>query len=357
MRRTKRMRLPNGFGQICFLKGNHRKPYRAMVTVGTNEKGRPICKILKPQGYFESYNDAYMALMEYHKNPNDFTEITLGEIFEKWSEENFPRLQNNTIGTYKTSWSHLKPIKDVKISEFRSRNIKEFLMRDSISESAASLIKVLLNQLYDYAVENEYIDKNYSRNVNIRSKSYKVIKGHRSFTDEEIKQIWSNSNISIAKYILIQCYTGMRPNELLSIRLENINLDDGYIIGGSKTEAGRNRRIPIHSCVKDLIIENINIAKQHGCDYLITGMRGGRLQYRLYAIRFNNFLNNLFGENSHTPHDCRKFFVTTAKKYKLDEYAIKLIVGHHIPDITERIYTERPVDWLKTEMEKIKVYE
>ena len=42
-----------------------------------------------------------------------------------------------------------------------------------------------------------------------------------------------------------------------------------------------------------------------------------------------------------------------AKKANLDEYAIKRIVGHHIDDLTERIYTERSVDWLKNEIMKI----
>ena len=60
----KRRRLPNGFGQISELKGrNLRKPFRAMVTVGKTPKGKPICKLLKPEAFFETYNDAYAALV------------------------------------------------------------------------------------------------------------------------------------------------------------------------------------------------------------------------------------------------------------------------------------------------------
>lgn len=43
-----------------------------------------------------------------------------------------------------------------------------------------------------------------------------------------------------------------------------------------------------------------------------------------------------------------------AKKYQMDEYAIKRIVGHDIKDITEKIYTKRDIEWLKEEIEKIK---
>ena len=76
VRTKKRMRLPNGFGQITEIKNqNLRNRYRAMITVGKTETGKPICKLLKPNSYFPTYNDAYNALMEYHKNPYDINKI------------------------------------------------------------------------------------------------------------------------------------------------------------------------------------------------------------------------------------------------------------------------------------------
>ena len=56
----------------------------------------------------------------------------------------------------------------------------------------------------------------------------------------------------------------------------------------------------------------------------------------------------------HKPHDPRKHFITMAKKYKVDEYAIKYIVGHSITDLTENVYTDREDSWLLEEMQKIK---
>ena len=57
----------------------------------------------------------------------------------------------------------------------------------------------------------------------------------------------------------------------------------------------------------------------------------------------------------HRPHDGRKHFATMAKKYKFDKYAIKYMVGHKISDITEKVYTQREFEWIKTEMEKNKI--
>ena len=61
-RSTKRKKLPNGFGQITEIKNKKlRKPFRAMVSVGKKENGRPIVKMLKPEAFFKTYNEAYEA--------------------------------------------------------------------------------------------------------------------------------------------------------------------------------------------------------------------------------------------------------------------------------------------------------
>jgi Fanconi anemia group M protein len=56
----------------------------------------------------------------------------------------------------------------------------------------------------------------------------------------------------------------------------------------------------------------------------------------------------------HLPHDPRKHFVTMAKKYGVDEYAVKRLIGHAIDDLTEKVYTERDINWLREEIAKIK---
>ena len=94
---NKRRRLPNGFGQISEIKNrNLRNPFRAMVTVGKTQDGKPICKPLKPDSYFSTYNDAYAALVEYNKNPYDLgAAITVKELYDKWSEEYFKTLKSS----------------------------------------------------------------------------------------------------------------------------------------------------------------------------------------------------------------------------------------------------------------------
>nr|DAQ46857.1 MAG TPA: Int protein/DNA Complex protein - DNA complex.79A [Caudoviricetes sp.] len=43
-----------------------------------------------------------------------------------------------------------------------------------------------------------------------------------------------------------------------------------------------------------------------------------------------------------------------AKKAKMDQYALKKILGHYIDDVTEKYYIKPGMDWLRNEIEKIK---
>lgn len=67
-----RIRLTNGLGQITYIKNPHlRKPYRVVATVGKTTEGKLKYKLLKPQGYFHTYKEAYEALLRYHENTDD----------------------------------------------------------------------------------------------------------------------------------------------------------------------------------------------------------------------------------------------------------------------------------------------
>ena len=99
-------RLPNGFGSITYLKdAKLRNPYRARVCVGRNEFGRPIQKPLKPQSYFPTYNAAYEALYEYHKNPYDLEDdITVEQLYKRWTKEYFKNVDSTYIRTIESAW-------------------------------------------------------------------------------------------------------------------------------------------------------------------------------------------------------------------------------------------------------------
>lgn len=135
------LRLPNGFGQITELKNpNLRNPYRVMVTIGKTELGKPICKILKPQGYFKTYNEAYQALVEYNKSPYDISSnILMCDLYEKWSAEYFKTLKNeSSMRTIKAAWNHCSELYNYQISYIRTRHLKACIDNADVSPNMKS---------------------------------------------------------------------------------------------------------------------------------------------------------------------------------------------------------------------------
>lgn len=370
---NRRRRLPNGFGQISKVNNsNLRKPWRAMVTVGKTSTGRPISKLLKPESYFETYNEAYEALVEYNKNPYDLDKsITVKELYDKWSEEYFKTLKSDSSKrTITSAWAYCSSVYDMRAKDLRARHVKYCMdegkaiikgVEKSPTAGVKARIKSMFNIMLDYALEYELVDKNYARTFNISDdiirEKESAKRGHIPFSDKEIEILWNNVNtVQYVDVVLIQCYSGWRPQELGLIKLCDVDLTNWTFTGGMKTDAGRNRLVPIHSKIRHIVRDKYNEAKELGSEYLIncTDSNNIMFTYDKYQKRFIKIRDRLKLNPQHRAHDGRMQFITMAKKYDVDEYAIKYIVGHAITDITEKVYTKRELDWLKTEIEKIK---
>lgn len=331
-----------------------------MVTVGKNEHGRPVCKLLKPKSYFATYNEAYAALVEYNKSPYDLLDtVTVEELHMGWVEHHYPTLTGNSLKrTYDTAWKRCTRIYKMRVSDVRPKHLKQCL-EEAKTPVTKKMTKLMLNVMFDYAVEEEYVDKNYARafklDKNITKQLEEQRKTHVAFSDEEMKKLWSNINtVMYADAVLIQCYMGWRPQELCLLRIENVNLEKGYILGGMKTSAGAGRAVPIHRKIRPLVEQRYKEATFHKKDMLINCLdsANGNMTYAKYRYRFHAAMEQL-GIEGHKPHDPRKTFVTMCKRADVNEYAIKRLIGHSISDITESVYTDRSIDWLAEEIAKI----
>lgn len=338
----KHLRLPNGFGQITEIKNKRlRNPYRVMVAVGKDSNGKPICKLLKPKAYFHTYNEAYVALVEYNKDPYSLEEaINVDELFNRWLEEYKSTRSAASIKSVLCVWAYCEDLKEMKVTEVRSRHLKEVLDKIS-SPTNKQRLKAVLDMMFDYALEYELVTRNYARDFRLSPEVAKEKernrKEHQNYTDEEMQVLWANTQNVFVNIILIQCYSGWRPNELLELETANINLKEGWMRGGKKTEAGKNRLVPIHSRIRPLIEKYYNPANKY-----------------LFDVSYDQLRHNLnMLMPGHRPHDGRVQFVSMCKAAGVDEYAIKLMVGHAVSDITEKVYTRRPVSFFKDEIEKI----
>lgn len=352
------MKLPNGYGSVHKLPGNRRNPWRARKTNGWEtdpELGTCRQKYITI-GYYPTKMDALQGLADYNANPYDISvnTITFSEVYDKWSEEHFKVIVPSACRTWKSAYSYCKPLYTMRMRDIRVNHLEQTIREAEASDNIKGRMKSLFNLMYKYAMKHEIVDKDYAALCDsIKKPKPEIIR--EPFSDEEIQKIWDNIHVPFADMVMIGIYTGFRPQELAILKVEDVDLDEQTIKGGLKTDAGRNRIVPIHPSIMELVRKNYETAKDMNSTHLFNdecGQQGTYLTYDKYRGRFNKVMKRL-GMN-HRPHDTRHTFITKAKAAGVNEYILKLIVGHAVEDITERVYTHRTIEDLRQEMLKIK---
>lgn len=328
------------------------------MTLGWDENKKQIKKSL---GYVKTYQEGIVLLSDYHKEPYnlDYRKITFGEIWNKVYKDLVELVENDKMtqknlsalnGAYENHLGELHNIEIAQIKKKRMQDIIDYAKQVKNKEldlgyTGKGFMITVCQKVFKYAIEDyELPIKNYSLGLTAGEKPDSD--KHIPFTQEEISILWGMQKNDLVKCLLVMCYTGLRPNELFITNKTNIFLDENYFITGSKTEAGKNRIIPIHPKIKQII----KYFYEKDTEYPFTT-----------TFDFFNY-NKLSRESTklmrvlnfdHTPYDCRHTFITKMKKAGVNEYLLKLIVGHTIKDLTENTYTHRDIDELYQEICKI----
>ena len=354
------MKLPNGYGNVSKLPGNRRNPWRVRKTAGwkVNETGKAT-QIYITIGYYPTRSAALQALADYNANPYDIKadSITFEEVYSRWSEEHFKTIVPSACRTWKSAYSYCEPLHKMRMRDIRTNHLEQAIKNAKVGDNTKSRMKSLFNMMYKYSLKHEIVDKDYAALCdNVKKPKPQITRV--PYSPDEIYRLWENIEFPFADMVLIGIYSGWRPQELAVLKVADINLEEGVFFGGLKTDAGKNRCVPIHSAIRPLVENNLKKALQLNSEYLFNdadGQQGTWMTYDKYRRRFEKINQKL--NMNHRPHDTRHTFVTLAKKSNVDEYILKLIVGHAIEDITERIYTHRTMEQLRNEIEKIQKFQ
>ena len=368
----------NGRGTIERTK-NKQNPFKAKVPVEvyTDKNGKLQVKY-KSLGSFPTKGLANEALAEYNRTPYDLSSkiSTFQDLYEVWSEEYFKTLtSHSSIRTITSAYAYCSGLYHMKIRQIGAGHIKDAMNHGYIIETRGKnkgqrkyaspctqeRIKSMCNLMFDYALERNLILTNPARAFKI-DKLLKEIdqkaKKKKPFSDAEVQLLWEyHEMIPFADIILIGIYSGFRPQELVLLSVENISLEEGYMIGGIKTSNGRNRIVPIHPDIRDLVAFRYHQATElYHSPFLFNIPYGSSYRpftYDTYEGRFHNVMDalNLVG---FTPHCTRHTFATQAEICGLRERAIKLMMGHSLKeDVTNHHYKHTGFDYLYQEICKI----
>ena len=336
------MRLPSGYGGIVKLKGNRRKPYQVRLTKGFTDEGKQIYMYL---GYYARRGEALEALAEYNSSPYDITRetITFAEVYKKWSNEHFKKVSSSSIERYSNAYrKYCKSLYKMRFKDIRLTHLQAVIDNCGMAHPTRASIKTLFAVLTKFAMKNDIVDKDYAQYVDVGQREGKI--NRKPFTQEEIDKLFKYvDTFDYLDTILIMIYSGLRVGEMLDLRIENIHLEERYMVGGSKTKAGKNRIIPISKKIEPFIRKYYE--KNKDKEFLIINSLGRPMGYSNYRReKFDNIMEKLKME--HKPHDARHTFASLMDSAGANKLCIKRIIGHSSQDITEDIYTHKTLEEL-----------
>lgn len=331
------MRNANGYGSVYKLSGNRRRPWAVRITTGWERDvnnpdalGKQKYKML---GYYKTRPEAVRALAEYNHEPYDLdsNKITFEELFEKWKAVEYPTLSYDAQKTYNSAYLHCDGLKHQKFRALKAHHLQSAVDACPKGYATKKKMRFLFGKLYKYALSNDLASKNYAPFVNIgkETKEKRIILSKNEIA--EIKALATQDDFY--ELVLILLYTGMRVRELLELECQNVFLHERYAIGGIKTDAGKDRTIPLHDAVIPLLAKRMETGQR----YVIQGAKNPSMPY----VTFNKEWRKRPLLAAHKTHDTRHTFISMLHSADVSEVTIKLIVGHAQKDVTGQVYIHK----------------
>ena len=291
---------------------------------------------------FTKKSDAVAALPALRREKPQNRKITLQELYGIYTKTtDYINLSHSQQDKLEYAWKRLNPLARRAIEDLTVEEMQELIDNTVQTYYPARDMKVMLSHLYELAKKREYVVYNKTENLDLPA--LKKTKKD-SFTEEEISVFWRDyqEGYSFTGYILILIYTGMRYGELARVNLEDIHLEEQYITGGIKSEAGRDRVIPLSSKILPIV------------QTLMGGKRRKLLEmneenwYKAYWETIDRLkLRRL------NPHCCRHTWFTRMASAGVPPALIAEAGGHADINVAYKNYIHTPTKELIAAAEKI----
>ena len=143
--------------------------------------------------------------------------------------------------------------------------------------STQAAIKNLWGHLDRFALEMDIINRCFS---DLLTSDPIPPTSRLPFSKDEVKKVWAHREQPWVDTVLILIYSGWRISELLNLKPEDIDLQAGTMKGGTKTKAGKNRLVPIHSKIRPLVEARLAESGPRLISY--NGRACSQTQYRIF---------------------------------------------------------------------------
>ena len=225
-----------------------------------------------------------------------------------------------------------------------------------LSASMLDKHKMILNSLFNAAIDNDLCFKNPVKNLKIEAKQKQE---RHVYTAEQAKAAEQYAMQHERYDIVLLMHTGLRRSELLGLQWEDLDFEKklihvqravtqtkgGILIDKPKT-ATSVRYIPISDFLVSML-EKMN----HSGLYIISGKSPNEpMKPHTYADRFSDFMKRMQKETGLpilTPHELRHTFGTLLRENDVDIYTIQKVLGHSDITVTSSIYVHNDIEVLR----------
>lgn len=330
------MKLPSGYGSISKLSGPRRRPY--IVRKSNGSGGKPIII-----GYVATREEGLALLAQYNANPWDVntSKITLAVLFELWKEKRAPKLGAANQSALQAAYGHCKSLGGMQYRDIRAYNMQGCIDGCGKGASTQAAIKNLWTHLDKFALELDIITRQYS---SLLTTAAAPPTSRTPFTPEEVSRLWEHQAEPWVDSVLIFLYSGWRISELLALTPDDVDLEAGTMKGGTKTAAGKNRIVPIHSRIRPLIEARLADAGPRLLCY-----HGKHVPVSTYRLLWRDIMKRL--DMNHVPHECRHTFETRLDSAGGNRRCIDLLMGHTSKDVGNRVYNHKTLSELQNTVE------
>lgn len=315
-RKKQRAKKKRGNGQGSVYPASNGK-WTAIQTIGyyNDENGKRHRKTKSRR--FDKKSDAINALPSLKVQFVRPADMTIHDLYEAYtSTKEYDALSASQRGKMGIAWNRWKSMELRGIATVTVADLEDMIEQQTKSYYPARDMKVCMSHLYKIAIKREIVQYNKTDYVDIPFDTPAAKR--ECWTQGEVDALWKDyASHPFTAYILIMCYAGLRYGELSTILLENIHLDENYMVGGIKSEAGINREIPIHARIKPLI-ESIIPKRRH----------------KLLEMNEDNFYDAYWeairrtGLRELPPHTCRHYFFSRMTSEGVQGGIIAEVGGH-----------------------------
>lgn len=347
------MKNPNGYGTVRKLSGHRRKPWAALTPA--HEVPGAVGTKRELIGCFPTRAEAMTALGAWNKSPHSSTpvsaeQITLSQLHDEYIElQRYKNLSHQTQDNYNAAWNKLSSLGKYKVKNLRTSHFQTVIdteYENGLSISSLQKIKIFAGMLCSYAVQTDIVVKNYASFVVLPKAETKE---KVPFSDLDLKKLEdaAKEGFMYADLILIMCYTGWRINEFLALTPFSWDAENKTLTGGSKTESGKNRIVP----VSDKVLPYLQKWLDKGGETIVCREDKNGLVKKVTAKYFReNWYYPTLDELKlpHlTPHATRHTFASLLHRNGADKWDIQRLMGHSSSEVTNKIYTHVEIDQLK----------